>query len=138
MDMRKFLSLAGAVLAVAAPLRAELAPEVYIELQNKAAEVLEIRVDEVESKPKGLLDRSSYTETVKATVTGVTRTLSGAKKGDAITIIYHRPVPAKGWVGASPPPQLKQGRAYTAWLAKGEGGTFSISARGMSFTRMAD
>lgn len=138
MDMRKFLSLAGAVLAVAAPLRAELAPEVYIELQNKAAEVLEIRVDEVESKPKGLLDRSSYTETVKATVTGVTRTLSGAKKGDAITIIYQRLVPGRGWTGASPPPQLKQGRAYTAWLAKNVDGTFGISARGMSFTKMAD
>ncbi|RYD29542.1 MAG: hypothetical protein EOP87_18155 [Verrucomicrobiaceae bacterium] len=136
--MKHFLAVGGAAIAIISPLRAELPPEVYIGLQNKAGEVLEIRADEVDSKPKGFLDRSSYTETVKATVTRVTRTLSGVKKGDAITIIYQRMAPGRGWVGASPPPQLKQGREYTAYLAKNGDGTFAIAARGMSFTKMVD
>ncbi|WAC17938.1 hypothetical protein OVA24_11875 [Luteolibacter sp. SL250] len=136
--MKHLLGAAGAVAAIVTPLRAELPPQVYDDLRNKAAEVLRIRVDQVDSKPKGFLDRSSYTETVRATVTGVTRTGSGVKEGDSITITYHRPVPAKGWVGPSPPPQLKQGWKYTAYLGRNEGGTFGISARGMSFSKLGD
>ncbi len=138
MDTKHFLAVAGAVAVIVPSLRAELPPKVYDDLRNKAGEVLQVRVDEVESKPKGLLDRSSYTETVKATVTGVTRTLSGVKEGEIITIIYQRPVPAKGWVGPSPPPKLQQGWKYTAYLDRGEGVVFGISARGMSFSKAAD
>jgi|GEM_PF-5807355 len=138
MDLKYFLLAAGSAISLIAPLRAELPPQFYADLQNKAGEILRIRVEQVESKPKGFLDRSSYTETVKATVTGVTRTRSGVKEGDSITITYQRPVPAKGWSGPTPPLQLKQGWKYTAYLGRNEGGTFAISARGMSFRKMED
>lgn len=116
--------------------RAELPPQVYIELQSKAGEILKIHADEVISKPKGLLDKSSYTETVKATVVEVIRSASGVRKGDVITIVYQRLVPEEGMAGPSPAPQLKQGQEYSAYLGKGEDGNFSLAARGMSFTKM--
>jgi hypothetical protein len=138
MDTKNIIAVVGTAAAMVSSLRAELPPKVYDDLRTQSGEILQIKVDEVESKPKGILDRSSYTETVKATVTGVTRTLSGVKEGDKITIIYQRPVPAEGWVGPSPPPRLKQGWKYTAFLGKGEGGSFGISALGMSFSKVPD
>lgn len=136
MKIANFLMATGVATALVAPLRAELPPQVYMDLQKKAEEVMEIRADEVISKPKGLLDRSSYTETVKATVIEVTRSRSGVKKGDVITIIYQRQGLTDGRVGPSPAPQLKQGAQYPAFLVKGEDGNFSVAARGMSFSKM--
>jgi len=138
MNMRLLLAAGGFLSACLAPAWAELPPKVYLDLQKNAAEVLKIRADEVESKPKGLLDRSSYTETVKATVLDVERSKSGTRKGDVITIIYQRDVPKEGFVGPSPAPQLKTGGVYTGYLGKTAEGTFAISARGMSFSKMAD
>jgi hypothetical protein len=138
MHKNYMLALAVALTTQSPTLHAELPPKEYDDLRAKAAEALVIQVDAVESKPKSLLDRSSFTETVKATVIGVNRTLSKVKEGETITIIYHRPVPADGWVGPSPPAQLKEGWKYNAWLAKSEGATFTISARGMSFSKTSD
>ena len=121
-----------------APAKAELPPQVYVELQQKAGEALKIRVDEVDSKPKGLLDRSSFTETVKATVLEVIRSQSGVKKGDVITIRYQRQAPRNDISGPSPAAQLKAGKEYPAYLAKREDGTFSIGARGMSFSKVGE
>jgi len=118
--------------------KAELPPQVYVEQQRKAGEVLKIRADEVLSKAKGWFDRSSYTETVTATVLGVSRSQSGVKKSDVITIRYQRSVPKAGWVGPSPAPKLDKGTEYTAYLAKDESGIFSLSAQGMSFSKIAD
>lgn len=118
--------------------KAELPPQVYAEQQRKAGEVLMIRADEVNSKAKGLFDRSSYTETVTATVLGVTRSQSGVKKGDVIKIQYQRLVPKAGWVGPGPVPQLRKSGEYTAFLAKGEDGIFSLAAQGKSFSEMGD
>lgn len=125
-----------ALIGGAGQLLAELPPNVYIELRKKAPEVLRIRTDEVISKPAGILDRSNWTETVSATVLEVTRSESGVKKGDVISIVYGRQVPKEGWVGPAPAQQLAKGKEYTAFLAKNEGGGFSIAARGMSFNAL--
>lgn len=132
------LSTVVALAACTASAWAELPPSVYINLQKKAAEVLRIRTDEVVSKPKSFFDRSSYTETVTATVLEVSRSQSGTKKGDVITIVYQRLVPRNGWVGPAPAPQLRKGEAYDAFLAKGDEGAFSLAARGMSFRKLED
>lgn len=130
--------LAASFLGAMGTSKAELPPQVYAEQQRKAGEVLKIRSDEVVSKAKGFFDRSSYTETVTATVLEVSRSQSKVKKGDVITIRYERLVPKAGWVGPSPAPKLEKGGQYTAYLGKGEDGTFSLSAQGMSFAKIGD
>lgn len=121
---------------VATTAYAELAPEVYIELQSKAPEVLKIRVDAVASSPEGLFKRSKWTENVTATVVDIVRTRSGLKKGDTIHLEYTRIIPEKGWVGPAPAPQLMKGREYMAFLSKTEAGSFSLAARGLSFVKV--
>ncbi|MFT4176172.1 MAG: hypothetical protein QM627_05910 [Luteolibacter sp.] len=116
--------------------KGELSPEVYRDLQKEAEEELRIKVSKVTSKPAGIFDRSNWTETIEATVVEVVRSKSGVKKGEVISIVYHRLVPKKGWVGPSPPPRLKEGNEYPAFLKRDEGQRFSIAARGMSFTRI--
>lgn len=129
--MKYFLTLPVIFASVAS---AELPPTVYKDLQAKAPEVLRIQVEAVDSKPKGFFDRSEWTETVTASVTGVVRSKSGVKTGDTITIVYSRLAPKGGWVGPTPPPQLAPGKSHTAFLAKSDAGTFSLAARGMSFS----
>lgn len=124
------------LLLVVAVAKGELPPEVYRDLQQEAEEELRVQVWKVTSKPAGIFDRSHWTETVEATVVEVVRSKSGVKKGDVISIIYGRQVPKKGWVGPSPPPQLKEGGEYPAFLKRDEGQRFSIAARGMSFSRL--
>ncbi len=128
-----FLALI-ALPALLVDVRAELPPTVYRDLQQKAPEVLRIRTDEVISKQAAISDDRNWSETVHATVIEVVRTSSGVKVGDKITVSYPRMVPAEGQVGPSPPPQLKTGAEYTAFLAKSDDGKFSLSARGMSFS----
>lgn len=116
--------------------KAELPPTAYIDLQAKASEVLQIKVDDVSSKPTSLIDWSKRIETVQATVQKVTRTKSGAKQGDKITIRYERLIPKKGWAGPSPAPPLEQGKEYPAYLEKTTDGTFDLGAKGKSFTEV--
>jgi hypothetical protein len=132
--VRRLLVQCTGFLVISGTLHAELPPEAYQNLQEKAPEVLKIRADEVISKSEGIFDRSNWSETVQATVLAVTRTESGLKSGDKITLHYTRRVPKAGWVGPSPPAQLKKGHEYTAYLAKGGDGRYSLAARGMSFS----
>jgi hypothetical protein len=125
-------SLAGGVGLV----KAELPPQAYIEQQQKAGEELRIRVDDLASVSKGLFNRSSFTDTVKATVLEVVRSKSGVKKDDVISITYQRLVPDNSRAGPSPVPKLKEGNEYTAFLTKGADGKFTIAAQGMSFSKM--
>lgn len=112
------------------PCFGELPPSVYVDLQKRSPEVVEIRVDRVKHQ---YLFRKH--EIVTATVTKVTRTRSGLKVGDKIEIRY-RHVPLRGASGPSPIPKLKKGNTYPAWLKKGEGGIYVPSARGKSFSRI--
>ncbi|WP_265596192.1 hypothetical protein [Verrucomicrobium sp. BvORR106] len=132
-----FLLVALSVLAVTLlPTRAELPPTAYIDMQAKAPEVFQIKVDDVSSKPISLIDWSKRIETVQATVQKVTRTKSDAKPGDKITISYERLIPKKGWAGPSPAPPLEQGKEYPAYLEKTADGTYKLGARGKSFTEV--
>ena len=135
-DLRVISGLMVAIFLCLGVARAELPPTVYQDLQKKAPEVLKIRADEVISKPAGILDRSNWSEIINATVIEVIRSTTGVKAGAKITISYDRQVFENGRVGPSPPPQLKKGEEYTAFLAKSDGGQFSIVARGMSFSPM--
>ncbi|MFD0896062.1 hypothetical protein ACFQ5Q_20800 [Luteolibacter ambystomatis] len=119
-----------------APAKAELPPDVYAHYQAEAPEVLQIRVEQVSSKPIGLFDWSKRIESVQATVLKVTRSKSGVKKGDRISIRYERLIPKGGWAGPSPAPQLEKGKEYPAYLEKSPDGTFGLGARGKSFSSL--
>jgi hypothetical protein len=137
--MKRPSSLQVVLAALAASLviaKAELPPSAYIDLQAKASEVLQIKVDDVSSKPISLIDWSKRIETVQATVQKVTRSKSGTKQGDKITIRYERLLPKKGWAGPSPAPPLEQGKEYPAYLDKTTDGTFELGAKGKSFTEV--
>lgn len=134
--MKHLLSKTGvlaAFLLAAGIARAELPPTAYSALQAEAKEVLQIRVEQVSSKPASLLNWSTRNERVLATVEKVNRTKSGVKKGDRITVIYSRLIPKGGWAGPSPAPQLERGKEYPAYLEKSADGTFSLAAKGKSF-----
>jgi len=135
-----------ALLFVCARAGAELPPQVYAEMQEKAPEFLKIEVltatqDVVtnnDAKPKG-----SKTVLIQATakVIDVERSQSKLKDGDIIKIAYtrtERPV-GIGWVGPSEPPILKKGETTEAFLSKSHTDeTYGLAARGMSFRSMEE
>lgn len=125
----------AAMFACAAPAKAELPPEAYAHFQAESPEVLQIRIEQVSSKPVSLFDWSKRIESVQATVLKVTRSKSGVKTGDRISIRYERLIPKGGWAGPSPAPQLEKGKEYPAYLEKTTDGIYSLAAKGMSFSK---
>jgi len=128
--------MVAALFTWATPAKAELPPDVYAHYQAEAPEVLQIRVEQVASKPVSLFDWSKRTESVQATVLKVTRSKSGVKKGDRISIRYERLIPKGGWAGPSPAPPLEKGQEYPAYLEKAQDGTFGLGAKGKSFSAL--
>lgn len=137
--MNAFRTLSVALVTLLASVtfaKAELPPDAYRRFQAEATEVLQIKVDQVSSKFVGFLDWSKRIETVQATVQKVTRSKSGVKAGDKITVRYERLLPKKGWAGPSPAPTLQRGKEYPAYLEKTTDGTFDLGAQGKSFTEI--
>lgn len=126
--MKLFLFFLFAALAL--PVSAELATKTYLNMQQKAPEVIEIRVDKLK---RGYW--LSPGEVVGATVLQVTKTASQLKVGDIIKIRY-RHVKLLGRVGPSPIPLLTKNKSYPAFLRKTEKGHYEPAARGMSFHKI--
>lgn len=133
--------LLTASLLVSTVVHAELPPQVYEELREKAPEFLKIEV--LSSKQEVDVDASPPPKGSKlllihltATVLEVDRSKSNLKKGDVISIDYTRTERPKGtgWVGPSEIPILAKGEVTDAYLSKTEKtGAYSPAARGQSF-----
>jgi hypothetical protein len=127
-------------LLIATAAFAEVAPEVYEEMQRKAPEVLQLEVVDVDvdrelRKPYGCrffeFEVSRHV-TVKAKVLSVVRSRSGVRAGSVIEIEYESLRQCSGWSGPRPIPLLVKKERVRAYLEKGEGG-FAPAAMGASF-----
>jgi len=141
---RGVCALAAAVLFAAilwpvAAARAEIEPKYYREWQDKASEVLTIRVGAV--KPVVTTDRHQGSDALliqtrveaEATVEAVERSGSGLKPGDTIRIQYTTTRSEPPMVGPRPLPVLKRGETVPAFLLAVSKGLYAPAAKGASF-----
>ena len=147
--MKFGLSLMMFLLAAGA--RAEMPPQAYAEMQEKAPEFLKIEVLS-STKESGAAENTINLEDLKkgvksfhihltAKVLEVERSASGVKTGDVIKIDYTRTERPKGtgWVGPSEIPVLKKGDVTEAYLDENKKlNSFSPAARGRSFHTMEE
>jgi hypothetical protein len=127
------------VFAPATPTQAEIEPKYYRAWQNKAPEVLTIRVGEVKpvvtTEPHrsgdGLIIRTRVD--AEATVEKVERSASGLKPGDVIRIRYTTMRADPPIVGPRPLPVLRRGETYPAFLLGVSQGLYAPAAKGASF-----
>lgn len=131
------------VLLVSPPfLRAELPPQYYREMQQRAPELLRIRTTSVSRD--WLFWRSERKISVRAQVTGVTRSASGVNTGNSIYFEYVVFTPARGgWAGPRPMPLLTEGVECDFFgervtVAKDKGIVLTPTARGFSFEALPD
>lgn len=127
------------VFAPASPTLAEIEPKYYREWQDKAPEVLTLRIGAV--KPAvtserhrsgdGLLIRTKVE--AEATVETVERSASGLKPGDAIRIHYTTMRAEPPMTGPRPLPVLKRGETVPAFLLAVSKGLYAPAAKGASF-----
>jgi hypothetical protein len=115
--MQRTFSLTAAVvsllLTVLTPgAQAELAPQVYKDMQSRAPEFLEIQVLSVTTAAAS----DEIRVDVEARVIDVRRSKSGLKAGDVIRIEYTRTT--KLLAGPSPAPVLQKGKKYPAFLSQ--------------------
>lgn len=112
--------------------RAELPPQVYEDLKAKAPEVLEVEITRVALNTRDGENQRDISVFADATVTGVTRSQSGVKVGDVISLRYMTfKVTRTGFVGPSPIAQVEKGGRYQIWFKKA-GSHFYPAARGRS------
>jgi hypothetical protein len=125
-----FLMLAYAIMGGDAP--AELPPSAYKERQDKAPEVLVIKVRSV-SKRESKEESWKQTDfTVDAEVQTVRRSATKLAPGAVIQIRYSQRHYAQPIAGPSEVPALKEGQVCPAYLA-GDGKVYSPAAGGYSF-----
>ncbi len=139
-DLRMKISrrgLAGLVIVLtAASLVAELPPSAYEQLQAEAPEVVEIEVQSVRVTKSAKSEGMRTEVRALAAIRKVTRTATGLKPGDTVSLNYSRlefrvPTPGPGQ-----PVLVKKGERYRAFLeraAKSE--AYTIAAGGQSFQR---
>lgn len=121
------------LLAMSAPLRAELPPDVYEEAWKNAPELLEIEVTRValNEKSENRMKRTSVF--ADATVTKIERSAAKVKVGDKISVRYMTSTPLEsGWAGPASNQILSKGVRYKAYLKKA-GAHFYIAGLGRSF-----
>jgi hypothetical protein len=135
--MKLRLLLAAAVLLPLVAARAELPPSAYRAMQERAPEVLEIKVDSVVSKETKEKNYTETHQTVTATVQQVERSSTKLELGATIRIVYTQRRHKQPMAGPSSVPTLKQGKVYPAFLrADKETGSYSPAAGGYSFERV--
>ena len=124
--------VALAVTSLGARSQAALAPSKIEELKEKATDVLQITISKTTVNETKLgLGYMRKELSYDAVVSGVTRSASGTKAGDTISIhSYH----LNGLTPPGPknPPLLEKGWTGTVYLNKTEGG-FRIAVFGHSF-----
>ncbi|HEX8550694.1 MAG TPA: hypothetical protein VF681_03975 [Abditibacteriaceae bacterium] len=124
------LTASACILAFSTPIRAELPPSVYEELQKDAPEVLEIEVATVALNSRDGEDLRTISVFATAVVKKVSRSRSGTKVGDQISLRYLTfEVIKPGWVGPSAIAEVQKGKKYRVWLKK-SGAHFYEAARG--------
>ncbi|HEY7610997.1 MAG TPA: hypothetical protein VIF14_17350 [Alphaproteobacteria bacterium] len=129
----------GMVFAPSTPSLAEIEPKYYREWQDKAPEVLTIRVGAVKPVMTSERHRSGDGMLIhtrieaEATVEEVERSASGLKPGDTIRIHYTTTRAEPSMVGPRPLPVLKRGETYPAFLLGVSNGLYAPAARGASF-----
>jgi hypothetical protein len=128
--LRFFLILLCAV--TIAPGRAELPPSAYKERQEKAPEVIVIRVRSVTQRETTEEKWKRIEFTVEAEVQKVERSATKLAPGATIEIRYSQHHYSQPMVGPSEVPALKEGQVCPAYLSR-EGNTYSPAAGGHSF-----
>lgn len=127
------------VFAPSSPSLAEIEPKYYRQWQDKAPEVLSIRVGAVRPTITTQRHRSgdglliSTRVEAEATVQKVERSASGLKQGDAIRIQYVTTRAEPPMAGPRPLPVLKRGETYPAFLLGVSKGLYAPAAQGASF-----
>ena len=127
------------VFAPSSPSQAEIEPKYYRQWQDKAPEVLTIRVGAVKPAVTSERHRSGdgmliHTRVeAEATVEKVERSASGLKPGDTIRIQYLSTRAEPPMAGPRPLPVLKRGEAYPAFLLGVSKGVYAPTAKGASF-----
>lgn len=131
--------LAPLVLALLGPtpVRAELPPDAYRDMQQRAPEAVALRVKAVETSICWFWLCDGRDVVVQAELTGVTRSAAGLKPGDRIEIRY-RHVPLGGRSGPRPIRIVSEGEATPAFLEKEPAGHFRPAARGASFQALVE
>jgi len=127
------------IFASAAISHAEIEPKYYRAWQDKAPEVLTIRIDAVKpivtTQPHrsgdGLMIHTRVE--AEAVVESVTRSASGLKPGDSIRIKYTSTRADPPMTGPRPLPVLKRGETYPAFLLGVSKGLYAPAAKGASF-----
>ena len=112
--------------------RAELPPQVYEDLKAKAPEVLEVEVIRVAINKRDGQNLRDVSVFADATIKSVTRSQSGAKVGDQISLRYMTfEVITPGFVGPGPIATVEAGKSYRIWFKKA-GDHFYAAALGRS------
>lgn len=140
--LRQLAGAALLILTFVVPVMAELPPQYYREMQEKAAERLKIRVTGVSRD--WYFWRNERKVSVSAEVVNVVRSASGIGKGDIVSFEYtiFSP-PSHGWVGPRPMPLLAAGAEYDFFgerqgVAKDKGIVLTPTARGYSFESLIE
>jgi hypothetical protein len=124
---------------LATPSWAEIEPKYYREWQDKAPEVLTLRIGAVKPAVTSERHRSGdglliHTKVdAEATVETVERSASGLKPGDAIRIHYTTTRAEPPISGPRPLPVLKRGEMVPAFLLAVSKGLYAPAAKGASF-----
>jgi len=133
------LAAVAVLAAIVAPANAEIEPKYYREWQDKAPEVLTIRVGAV--RPVVTTNRHRNGDALliqtrveaEATVETVERSASGLKPGDAIRLQYVTTRSEPPMAGPRPIPVLKRGETVPAFLLAVSKGLYAPAAKGASF-----
>lgn len=112
---------------------AELPPSAYEQMRAEASDVLEIKIARVARSTRDNENQRLVSIFADAVVTGMTRSKSGVKVGDQISLRYMTyESNGSGFVGPGPALEVKEGGSYRAWLKK-SGSIFYAAAKGRSF-----
>jgi hypothetical protein len=146
--MKALILLALSIIPAGAALAA-INPKYQFEAQNKAPEVLKVRIVETKLVPKARIpcaerfrDRLQQGDSVRSEFTAqlkvleTLRSATGVKPGAVITIAYEVEVHDKTcrpWPGPAPSVPLKKGAVLYALLSTVEKTAQGLAARGSSF-----
>jgi hypothetical protein len=136
-------SIVIVILMIATAVLAELPPDVYKDLQEKAPEILYIHVSAVDvhrsfAKPSGcsFFDFEIIRDVkVQARVVRVIRSQTGVHQGDTVDIEYSSINRCSDWNGPRSIEMLQKGHRVYAFLARhGRTSFFEPAARGATFS----